>query len=193
MVGGVTPGRGGQEFEGIPIFNTVAEAVEKTGADATMIFVPPPVAADAIMEAADAGIRVVDRHHRRHPGSRHGPRRGSRPPLSDVRLIGPNCPGVITPERVQDRHHARLHPQARPGRRHEPFRHADLRGRLAVDEPRPWPIDVRRHRRRPDRRHVVHRSFGDVRGRPEDGSDLDDGRDRRHGRGGGGGLSFAST
>ena len=59
MVGGVTPGRGGQEFEGMPIFNTVIEAVEKTAADATMIFVPPPFAADAIMEAADAGIRVV--------------------------------------------------------------------------------------------------------------------------------------
>ena len=57
MVGGVTPGRGGQEFEGVPVFDTVAEAVKKTGADATMVFVPPPFAADAIMEAADAGIR----------------------------------------------------------------------------------------------------------------------------------------
>ena len=59
MVGDVTPGRGGRNFEGIPIFDTVAEAVEKTGANATMMFVPPPFAADAIMEAADAGIRIV--------------------------------------------------------------------------------------------------------------------------------------
>jgi succinyl-CoA synthetase alpha subunit len=108
MVGGVTPGRGGQEFEGIPIFDTVVEAVEKTGADATMIFVPPPFAADAIMEAADAGIRTViaitegipvrdmvraaEVVRRRAPGA---PAYGSR---VDVRLIGPNCPGVITPE-----------------------------------------------------------------------------------------------
>src|SRR3954453_21938887 len=59
IVGGVAPGKGGQVKEGFPLFNTVAEAVRKTGADATMIFVPPPAAADAIMEAADAGIRVI--------------------------------------------------------------------------------------------------------------------------------------
>src|ERR1700744_6316520 len=59
VVGGVTPGRGGQTHEGFAIFNTVEEAVAKTGANATMIFVPPPFAADAIMEAADAGIRTV--------------------------------------------------------------------------------------------------------------------------------------
>src|SRR5919109_929522 len=59
LVGGITPGKGGTVKEGFPLFNTVAEAVRKTGADAAMIFVPPPRAADAIMEAADAGIRVV--------------------------------------------------------------------------------------------------------------------------------------
>src|SRR3954464_2466759 len=97
VVGGITPGKGGTVKEGFPIFNTVAEAVDKTGADASMIFVPPPAAADAIMEAADAGIRVivaitegvpvldmarVKRFLATKPGSR---------------LIGPNCPGVITP------------------------------------------------------------------------------------------------
>lgn len=117
MVGGVTPGKGGQTFKiealetgggfdgkqpapaaELPVFNTVEEAVRETGADATMIFVPPAFAADAVLEAADAGIRliccitegipvldmvgVVDELKRR----------------GGVRLIGPNCPGVITPE-----------------------------------------------------------------------------------------------
>src|ERR671925_135786 len=59
IVGGVVPGKGGQTKEGFPLFNTVAEAVRKTGANATMIFVPPPAAADAIMEAADAGLSVI--------------------------------------------------------------------------------------------------------------------------------------
>src|SRR5882757_880900 len=59
MVGGVTPGKGGQVKDGFPLFNTVAKAVAKTGADASMIFVPPPAAADAILEAADAGIKVI--------------------------------------------------------------------------------------------------------------------------------------
>src|SRR3954470_19504428 len=59
MVGGVTPGKGGETVEGLPVFNTVMEAVEKTGADATMIFVPPPGAADAILEAVDAGIKTI--------------------------------------------------------------------------------------------------------------------------------------
>src|SRR4051794_25523554 len=98
LVGGVTPGRGGEEVLGVPVFDTCAEAVKATGANATMVFVPPPGAADAIMEAADAGItlvvaitegipvldmaRAVAYLKTHHPG---------------VRLVGPNCPGVITP------------------------------------------------------------------------------------------------
>src|SRR5437764_941975 len=97
IVGGVSPGKGGTAKEGFAIFNTVAEAVRKTGANATMIFVPPAAAADAIMEAADGGIAVIVaitegipvldmsramRFLKERPGSR---------------LIGPNCPGVITP------------------------------------------------------------------------------------------------
>ena len=97
MVGGVTPGRGGQGFLGIPIFDTVTEAVEKTGADATMIFVPPPFAADAIMEAADAGIRVVVAITEGIP-VRDMVRAAEVDRRTGVRLIGPNCPGVITPE-----------------------------------------------------------------------------------------------
>jgi succinyl-CoA synthetase alpha subunit len=98
LVGGVTPGRGGQTTLGVPVFDTCHEAVEKTGANATMIFVPPAGAADAILEAADAGIalivaitegipvldmaRAVEYLRIHHP---------------KTRLIGPNCPGVITP------------------------------------------------------------------------------------------------
>src|SRR6476646_800842 len=96
IVGGVSPGKGGTTKDEFPLFNTALEAVRKTGADATMIFVPPPGAADAIMEAADAGIRVII-------GITEGV------PVLDMaramrflagkkcRLVGPNCPGVITP------------------------------------------------------------------------------------------------
>ena len=96
VVGGVTPGKGGQEHLGKPVFNTVSEAVEKTGADTTIIFVPPAFAADAIMEAADAGIKVIITITEGIPvkdmitASNYIKDR-------DCRLIGPNCPGVITP------------------------------------------------------------------------------------------------
>ncbi|MGQ0507295.1 MAG: succinate--CoA ligase subunit alpha [Myxococcaceae bacterium] len=98
MVAGVTPGKGGQKFQDkVPIFNTVHEAVKSTGANASVIYVPPPYAADSIMEAADAGVALIicitegipvldmvraKRYLANKPG---------------VRLIGPNCPGVITP------------------------------------------------------------------------------------------------
>ncbi len=97
LVGGVTPGKGGTEVLGVPVFDSVDEAVRQTGADTSMIFVPAPFAADAILEAADAGIRVVVcitegipnldmvRVKRALSGR-------------DVHLVGPNCPGVITPD-----------------------------------------------------------------------------------------------
>ncbi|MEM8989738.1 MAG: succinate--CoA ligase subunit alpha [Pseudomonadota bacterium] len=100
VVGGVTPGKGGQRLLGRPLFNTVREAVRETGAEASLVFVPPPFAADAIMEAADAGVRSavcitdgipaqdmmrVKRYLRRYKAARR------------MRLIGPNCAGVISP------------------------------------------------------------------------------------------------
>lgn len=96
VVGGVAPGKGGTTKEGFALFNTVAEAVRKTGANATMIFVPPPAAADAIMEAADAGVAVIIAITEGVPVLDMA--RAMRF-LKDkpCRLVGPNCPGVITP------------------------------------------------------------------------------------------------
>lgn len=100
VVGGVAPGKGGQTLDGIPVFDTVREAVSETGANASVIFVPPSAAADAILEAADAdlgltvciteGIPVLDML-RAKSGLRG----------SAMRLIGPNCPGVVTPEQCR--------------------------------------------------------------------------------------------
>jgi len=96
MVGGVTPGKGGTTIDGFPVFNTVADAVKGTGATASVIYVPPPYAADAIMEAVDSGIELVCCITEGIPvldmvkvkQYMHGKK---------TRLIGPNCPGIITP------------------------------------------------------------------------------------------------
>lgn len=100
VVGGVTPGKGGQTHLGKPVFDTVADAVRETGADTSILFVPPAFAADAIMEAANAGIKVIIAITEGIPVAdmikaydyvqRHG-----------SRLVGPNCPGVITPEEAK--------------------------------------------------------------------------------------------
>src|SRR5204862_5270834 len=97
LVAGVTPGKGGQDVEGVPVFNTVHDAVEETGANTSMIFVPPRFAADAILEAADAGVELVVcitegipahdmlRVYTHLQRDRH------------TRLVGPNCPGILSP------------------------------------------------------------------------------------------------
>lgn len=97
VVGGVTPGRGGDKHLDRPIFNTVAEGVDATGADASVIFVPPPFAADAIAEAAEAGIRVIACITEGIPVLDMLKVKASLMARGDVYLIGPNCPGIITP------------------------------------------------------------------------------------------------
>ncbi|HNL79254.1 MAG TPA: succinate--CoA ligase subunit alpha, partial [Agitococcus sp.] len=97
MVGGVTPGKGGTTHLGLPVFDTVAEAVEKTGAEATVIYVPASLCKDAILEAVDAGIKLVVCITEGVPTidmlyvKEYIVRKGG------VRMIGPNCPGIITP------------------------------------------------------------------------------------------------
>ena len=101
VVAGVTPGKGGTTHEGIPVFDTVADAVKATGADASMIFVPPPFAADAIVEAAEAGVAVIACITEGIPTNDMLRARAVLDRLAGsgkgVRLIGPNCPGIITP------------------------------------------------------------------------------------------------
>ena len=98
IVGGTSPGKGGQNVEGIPVFNTVAEAVEKTGADTSIIFVPAPIAKDAMFEAADAGIKLIVCITEGVPvmdavAAQHYIK------LKGARLVGPNCPGLISPDK----------------------------------------------------------------------------------------------
>jgi succinyl-CoA synthetase alpha subunit len=100
VVGGVTPGKGGQEHLGKPVFNTVKEAVDKANADVTIIFVPPAFAADAIMEAADAGIKVIITITEGIPVA-DMVKTADYIKNMDCRLIGPNCPGVITPDEAK--------------------------------------------------------------------------------------------
>ncbi len=100
VVGGVTPGKGGQTHLGKPVFNTVEEAVQKVGADTTIIFVPPAFAADAIMEAASAGIKVIITITEGIPVE-DMVKAYDYIKDKDCRLIGPNCPGVITPEEAK--------------------------------------------------------------------------------------------
>jgi succinyl-CoA synthetase alpha subunit len=97
VVGGVTPGKGGSTHEGWPIFNTVREAVEKEGANASVIFVPPPFAADAVMEAAEAGIALVVCITEGIPVLDMMKAMTFLDTKPETRLVGPNCPGVISP------------------------------------------------------------------------------------------------
>src|ERR671932_2067162 len=99
VVAGVTPGKGGQQYEGVPVFDTVEEAVEETGANASVIFVPPPFAADPIFESLNGGISPICTITEGIPV--HDMMRVTDYlQIKDATLIGPNCPGVLSPEKA---------------------------------------------------------------------------------------------
>jgi succinyl-CoA synthetase alpha subunit len=100
VVGGVAPGKGGSEIEGIPVYNTMAEAVGETGATASVIFVPPPGAADAILEAAEAELELTVCITEGIPANDMA-RVAAAIKGSKTRLVGPNCPGIVTPEQCR--------------------------------------------------------------------------------------------
>ena len=100
MVGAVRPGKGGTDWEGVPIFDTVAQAVDKTGADVSVIYVPPPGAADAIMEAAYAGVPLIVCITEGIPAADMVQVKRFLDG-TDSRLIGPNCPGIISPGKAK--------------------------------------------------------------------------------------------
>ena len=97
LVGGVTPGKGGEKHLNKPVFDTVADAVNQTGANASMIMVPPPFAAEAITEAAEAGINIIVCITEGIPALDMVKARAYVDQFPEIRLVGPNCPGVITP------------------------------------------------------------------------------------------------
>jgi succinyl-CoA synthetase alpha subunit len=161
VVAGVTPGKGGQKVAGleqVPLYDTVEEAVQLQGANASVIYVPPPFAADAILEAAAAGVdliicitegipardmvRVKAVLEREHPY---------------VTLVGPNCPGVITPGQCKIGIMPGYIHKAGRRRRGVALGHADLRGRAPALDPGPGPVDRHRHRRRSGQGHGLHR------------------------------------
>ena len=163
LVGGVTPGKGGSAHLGLPVFDTVAEAVAQTEATASVIYVPARFCMDSILEAVDAGIELNRVHHRRHPGARHARRQGAH----RQRRRAPDRPELSRrhhARRVQDRHHAGRHPPAGQGRRGVALRHAHLRGGEADHRPRLRAVELRRHRRRPHSGHPLQRRAGAVRG-----------------------------
>ena len=172
LVAGVTPGKGGQmTLDGrVPVFDTMAEAVAQTGANASCIFVPGRLRARRHARGGGRGRGAGDLHHRGCAGAGHAARlpraEGARRAADRAEL-----PGRHHGRRGQGGDHPRLHPSARLGGPGQPLRHPDLRGRAGHDRCRHGPVDLRRHRGRPDHRHQLHRRAGHVQPRPADRGD----------------------
>ena len=184
VVSGVTPGKGGQDVEGVPVFNTFHDAVAETGANTAMIFVPPRFAADSILEAEDAGIDLIIAITEGIPA--HDELRVYNHLLTGTsRLVGPNCPGILSPGKANVGIIPAVLLQGGQRRRRLALRHADLPDRQRAGPERLRQLEHRRHRRRPRPGLELHRHHRAVRGRRRDRADRDGGRDRRLGRGGG--------
>ena len=182
IVGGVTPGKGGTTHEGWPIFNTVQEAVNQTAPDTSMIFVPPPFAADAIMEAADAELELIVCITEGIP-TLDMVRAWEFLQNRRSRLIGPNCPGIISPGHCKiGIMPAHIHKEGSGGNRLA-IRHSDLRGRISAHHAWDRAIHGNRHRRRSHHRHQLSGRARVVQSRSPDGSCGHDRRNRRQ-RGG---------
>jgi succinyl-CoA synthetase alpha subunit len=150
VVGGVTPGKGGQKSEhGLPIFNSVKDAVDKEKANAAVIFVPPPFAADAILEGITAGLDLVICITEGIP-VRDMSRIVDYIRNSKTVVVGPNCPGVITPGVGKMGIMPGVHPQAGHHRRRFPLGHADIRICTPTHTSRSRSVNLHRHRWRPD-------------------------------------------
>ncbi len=156
VVAGVTPGKGGESVEGIPVFDSVRDAVEATQPDTAMVFVPARFAADAIYEAVDAGIETVicitegiPAHDMLRIYNYMRPR--------GVTLVGPNCPGRALPRKGERRDHPGRDLLGGLGGPRQSLRHAHLPDRQRADAARDRPVDDRRDRGRSRRRVVVHR------------------------------------
>ena len=147
FVAGVNPKKAGEDFEGIPIYATVREAKDATGATVSVIYVPPPFAAAAIDEAVDAGLDLVVCITEGIP-VRDMIRTRYRMQRQVDAAARPELPRRHHAGRAQDRHHARPHPSQGPHRRDLAVGHAHLRGRRAADRARPRAIDRGGHRRR---------------------------------------------
>ena len=161
VVAGVTPGKGGQDVEGIPVFDTVADAVAATGATASFVAVPPKAAPTAILEAATAGIGFVVCITEGIPAQDEALVFNTlRREFPGTRLLGPNCPGIISPGKcnigITPSDIAKLPSRRRTQRRHrQPLRHADLSGAVRAAAERHRRVDVRRHRWRPGARDAA--------------------------------------
>ena len=191
VVAGVTPGKGGQDVEGVPVFDTFHAAVSETGANTAMIFVPPRFAADSILEAEDAGVELIiaitegipahdELRVYNHLAPAHSPDR-------------PELPGDPVAREGERRDHPRAVLQGGQRRARVPIGDADVPDRKRAGPERVRQLVDRRNRRRPGARLELHRHHRAVRSRSGDGADRDVRGDRRVGGGGGGAEYIAAS